>query len=436
MTPWRQQFLRARLILQGIIYFAVVILFLLFFIQAFMPYPLSAEANKNLTYSQLIALRHSLRNENGAERMQAVFPEGACFTYTLYGLAWTNLARQFPADHQLNLEAQTEAHWALDQLPREPARTPFVDTQVRLGVFWLGQRNLLLGRLLSIQPETQRVPELVAEFNDNSAQLAAAFLASPTHHLDSYPDMCWPADNVTALASLIVHDSLYQTNYRVAYEAWKKWTTSHADPSTGMPAGHLHQQSGQLIEPARGCANSWNLALLAEIDPPFARQQYQLYRDNFAIRRVGFLMFREYPKGNMTKADIDSGPIILGAGITATGVGLAATRANGDAEMAGDIYKLSRLFGIPLSAKFDGKKGRDHLFGLAPVGDAFLAYGNSVPQPSAPLYNKPGMLRTVRNRISFLIMSLVAAALLAVRGYFFIRKIKRTFNSPGSACTV
>ena len=117
---------------------------------------------------------------------------------------------------------------------------PFTATQVDKGVFWLGQRNLVLGRALAVLPVAAQRPDLVEEFHQSSQALYDAFLASPTAHLDSYPNMCWPADNVTALASLVVHDELYGSCYREAYNHWKAWTLSSSDPLTGLPAGGGH----------------------------------------------------------------------------------------------------------------------------------------------------------------------------------------------------
>ena len=78
--------------------------------------------------------------------------------------------------------------------------------------------------------------------------------------------------------------------------------------------------------------------------------------------------------------DVDSGPIIWNAGMTATGVGLAAARANGDAVMASDIHALSELVGWPTTS---GDQTR-YVFGRLPVGDAFLAFGKSTRASIAP----------------------------------------------------
>ena len=216
--------------------------------------------------------------------------------------------------------------------------------------------------------------------------MADAFLASPHRHLDSYNGMVWPADNVTALLSIMLHDRLYGTDHGRAYQEWKRWTLDHLHPETGLMGGRLDSNTRALIEPARGSGNSWITTLLAEIDPEFAKDLYSRYRKHFAIERLDFLMFREWPEGVARGEDIDSGPIIWGAGVTATGVGLAAARANGDAEMASHIHALSELIGWPTTS---GDQTR-YVFGRLPVGDAFLAFGKSTRASIAPKESRIG----------------------------------------------
>jgi len=76
--------------------------------------------------------------------------------------------------------------------------------------------------MLGAISEKSRPAALVKEFHENSRSLAEAFLASPTAHLDSYPQHCWPADNVTALASVLLHDELFDTQFLAAFDHWRK----------------------------------------------------------------------------------------------------------------------------------------------------------------------------------------------------------------------
>ena len=419
ISPW------FKISCQTLIFLTVMALLIIFVVRSFGTFPVTRTGRKMVVLEHLTALRDAVRNKNAPARMQKVFPEGACFTLTLYGLAWTNLARNFPEDHNVQKMAVKEASWTLEQYEKSHVLAPFIDTQVYNGVFWFGQRNLLMARLLQIMSKEERPSEYIKEFHEDSRLLAKAFLESPTHHLDSYPSLCWPADNVTALASLIIHDELYETDYRKAYEAWKSWTLNHLDLATGMSAGHLSREAGALLQPARGCANSWMLSLLPRMDPDFAYQQYQQYRKHFLIQRLGFKMFREYPVGSGLSSDVDSGPIILGAGVTATGVGLGASIANGDLETAEDIHDLANMWGFPNHKYVNGEKGKQYLLGLGPVGDAFLTWSYSLPGPEGPITNIPSLWIQTKKRYSFYLIMFTIISILLLRGYFLQRSFRK-----------
>ena len=76
-------------------------------------------------------------------------------------------------------------------------------------------------------------------------------------------------------------------------------------------------------------------------------------------------MVREYPAGQHGRGDIDSGPIVLGYGVSATGFALGAARAHGDARTFRALYATLHLFGAP--RRDDG--GLELLSG-GPLGNA------------------------------------------------------------------
>lgn len=365
--------------------------------------------------AQLAFVGRAIREERALERMQHLFPEGAAFLATLYGLAWANVGRA-ARDAAARDEAISGIEFALDRVASPVAVRPFHDTQIEHGVFWAGQRNLLLGELLDLSPEAQRPPGLIAEFHARSASLAAAFVTSPTRHLDAYRNGCWPADQVTALASLAIHDRLYGTNHLRAARAWADWTLEHLDPVTRLPHGQIDSRSGLPREVTRGCGTSWILALLPRIDPALSRTFWDRYVAAMGRPRLGFATFAEWPAGVERPSDGDSGPVVWGAGTVATAVALAAARANGDAATAADVYALAQLCGLPSTSNAGAEKS--YLRGALPVGDAFLAFGLSTPLPPGAHEDDRGALGRLADRWPFhAIVAAVQAALafLALR---------------------
>jgi len=64
----------------------------------------------------------------------------------------------------------------------------------------------------------------------------------------------------------------------------------------------------------------------------------------------------------------------------ASGVGLAAARANGDEEIFGRLVQLSEVVGAPITTG----AGKLFLLGNMVVGDAFLAWGKTVTPWTRP----------------------------------------------------
>lgn len=326
---------------------------------------------------QLTWIGRSLRH-GSAEAMQTWYPEGYFFAHALYGCALVNQAllerERNPAVARRNAR---EVEWVIERLESEAGRAPFAKEQaVEHGVFYLGWLNRLIGGLLLLQPEPERDPRRVALFHRQSEALAQAFTASPTHHLEAYPGQSWSVDNVVALTSLRLHDTMYGTGYQQAViEPFLAYARQHpADPATGLLPHSIDAPTGLLREGSRGSSLVLALSFLPELDPDFARSQYRRFRELYAMPVLDFVLVREYPRGVDGPEDVDSGPLIFGVSPFASGVGLAAARANGDEEMFGRLLQLSEVVGAPIDT---GGEKRFCLGRLA-IGDAFLAWGKTV----------------------------------------------------------
>ncbi len=368
--------------------------------------------------AQLANIGRRLRAGEG-EAMQRIFPEGWFFSHALYGFAWVNVGKQ-TGDPSLKDQAVAEVRWVLRQMETPQGLGPFqLSTQVPHGVFYLGWRNRLLGGLLSILPESARAATEIEEFRSNSEALAEAFRKSPTVHLDAYPGQAWPCDNVMALASLRLHDDLFGERYGEVVAAWLEFTRKHLDPSTGLIVHQIDAGTGAMLTPARSSTQVYMHALLPEISPDFAREQYGKFRQLYVEDWLGFLPVREYPKGTSGKGDIDTGPLIFGISPSATVVSIAAARANGDYELAERTAILSEIVGVPWTS--DGEKS--YGFGQIVVADAFLVWGKTLvpwskvpPQTFPP--STPSWWRVRIHVISALVVLSVMLVAIRLRNKF------------------
>lgn len=119
-------------------------------------------------------------------------------------------------------------------------------------------------------------------------------------------------------------------------------------------------------------ALGWAIPFIAEYDPNFARDQYQKAKKYLFTEKWGILGVREWPKGGESFTDVDTGPIIAGMGIGATGLFVGATKAMGDVDAYGRLLKACDAVAWPVT--FWGR--RRYMLSVR-VGDSILLRAKS-----------------------------------------------------------
>lgn len=315
---------------------------------------------------QLEFVRSAL--EGGADHdAQRQFPEGYLFANALYGMAWVQVGLTDTARADA---AVKEARWALSRIESSDGTAPFSAGLVpAYGVFYAGWTNWLRGGIIALQ----EVPDASesARYEQASAELAAAFERSATPFLQAYPQQAWPVDSTVAIASLALHDQLVQPRFDDTIARWLGDVRERLDPATGLLPHRVDPIDGRPIEGARATSQSVIHRFLVEIDPAFAREQYEGFRARFLAYPLGFgPAVREYPHGTDGVGDVDSGPLVLGISLSATAVTLGAARVNGDNDLAAALASEAELLGAPVS----GLQTKRYALGLLPIGDAFLVW--------------------------------------------------------------
>ncbi|MEI8408541.1 MULTISPECIES: hypothetical protein [unclassified Kribbella] len=307
---------------------------------------------------QLTYLRAQI--EGGADHAaQQQFPEGYFFLNALYGLTWVQVGL---ADPKRSVDAANEARWALDRL-ESPDGTAVFDASLRprYGVFHAGWTNWLRGGLIALKHSDAAE---IDEFTSASVEIATAFRTAKTPFLPAYPGQAWPVDSTVAIASLRLYDELVAPRFGGITTRWVSAVKTQLDPATGL----MPHQVTPVTTGARASSQSMIQRFLVEIDPAFARAQYEIFRDQF-VAGVGV---HEYPKGVGGQGDVDSGPLIFGISLSATVVTMGAARVEHD-PLADRLAREGDLLGLPVS----GLKTKRYALGLVPIGDAFLAWSAS-----------------------------------------------------------
>jgi hypothetical protein len=326
------------------------------------------------------AIRGALRRVHQDEhlRMRQYFPEGGLFSLSFTGFALAAHARTVN-DPALLEEARRELLFLLEKTEAERDVKPFAywGDSPRRGVIFEGHQNLLRAAYVAVGGDD---PETLQDFHDESARLAAAFARAPNDNLESFPHLVWPVDNVVALESLRLHDAFFRTDHARVVPRWTARLKKLRN-KTGMPVSEIDRAGDMVRDGPRGCALSWLLAFLPALDPDLAQDLWPRYAREWGVPVVGMLGLREWPPGSHRGMDEDSGPVVHGIGAAASAFGVAAARANQDAEALGRMRLPLELLTFPT---FNARGEKELLGGMVVLADALAVWGRTWTRLDAP----------------------------------------------------
>jgi len=285
-------------------------------------------------------LEQPARYRARALRECSVFPEGRVYPFAIPALAYANLGIAYPRQRDYAAGRMRTLIDLLVPLVAEDVGPPGGEllrlTHYQKEGTRLSSLNLVLAcyALVSDDGRYARLHEHVSRL------LRRALIEGGGGPLASYPAYTWYFDTIMALTSLELYDRKHGLSETAPllrkHLAWRK---RHAtDPDTGLPIAYPTALP-------RGCDLSMQVCLLRQTDVKAAQQLYAKYARHHWVD-LGFIAgFREWPKGKGQSlvGDIDSAPLILGIGPTASGVGLGAAKAMNDTVR---LHRLARQ--IPL----------------------------------------------------------------------------------------
>ncbi len=230
---------------------------------------------------------------------------------------------------------------------------------------FLGYFNLLLSYNRLLDPNSK-----YAELNDRITVTLVRRLEESRHLLlQSYPGELYPVDNSAVIGSIGLYDRATGANHSDLIRKWVvQCRTKFLNAETGLLYQAIATNSGNPVDAPRGSGTCLGLYFLSFADSSLAAELQQAVGKNLARSIIGFGLVREYPVNIPSgRGDIDSGPVVFGYGVSATGFYLAGCRRYGDAGYFKAIYRLVHLFGAPLDSN-----GVRHFVSGGPLGDAIL----------------------------------------------------------------
>ncbi|MGC4118287.1 MAG: hypothetical protein QM765_27790 [Myxococcales bacterium] len=197
--------------------------------------------------------------------------------------------------------------------------------------------------------------------------LARRMAASPSSHLETYPDEVYAMDNAVVAAAIALHDLGTGEDHRAVLDRWIGTTRAGLlDPETGLVSFSLGKD-GRPNQRSRGSGVCWNSFFLPFVDQAFAAGQFDRIREHLVDRPLGIVGAREVRRGSSFVGDVDSGPVLLGLSPSGTGFCLAGARHAGDARLLGELLDTAELAG------FTWQWNGERRYLLAPfVGDAIV----------------------------------------------------------------
>jgi len=300
--------------------------------------------------------------------------------FSYFGYACANLAR---SDQALCDEALAETRWLLEalQTPRltgfiaDHFGEPFTTNRTATSAFVHGHFLNLTLRYREVSGD-QRYDGLIQRV---AQALFEAYTKSDQAILKSYTNMWWVTDNCPALSALARYDRQFNRDTSSGRRRFVESLKAHyLDSQTGMLCTYVDPAPRRSLQGPRGVSQMYGLHFLKDIDPEFAAGQYALARRHLFRPVLGLLAVREFPEGVPETADVDSGPVVLGLGPSASGFGIAAAAINGDTQSAWQLAKAATIVGAP---EFNDGELR---YALMPaVGQAVILFGKTLLTRSA-----------------------------------------------------
>ena len=194
--------------------------------------------------------------------------------------------------------------------------------------YFLEHLNIVLGSYQRIAGN--KYIELNEKISNHLLHMSMSY---SNYHADLLPNanMKWSADQSAIIYSLWLFDQNNCANLSEELSAnWLQYMNDHCvHKSTGLYQTEVMGTKKYSKQP-RGCSLAYLIHYMSRFNPEQAQKQWILFKKHMMIqvmRNTGFREYLEQYNGGWTP---DSGPIIKGLGIAATGLALNAASTVGD----------------------------------------------------------------------------------------------------------
>ncbi len=193
---------------------------------------------------------------------------------------------------------------------------------------------------LSMHRRVQADPSW-APVHDRMLDRLEVVLQRPIHQIETYPGEVYPADIASAIGAVGLAG-------RPVHSVAARFRAAAVDPDSGLLYQALRATTGGAADDPRGSGTAIASYFLGHADPGLSAD---LCRSLKVDRVVGISGVREYREGAHGWGDVDSGPVVFGLGVSATGFALGCSRMHGDRGRFVRMHRTAGIFGVPTSTR-------------------------------------------------------------------------------------
>jgi hypothetical protein len=210
-------------------------------------------------------------------------------------------------------------------------------------------------------------PDVAAQHDALIGAYERRLLASPTGLIETYPGEAFPTDCAAVAGAIAVHGRATGKDHARVLAHWAALVRkTQIDPASGLVVQRMDAWKGTPHDAPRGSGTALGAYFAGFADRSVARDLAAgLFRHESTF--FGFGAIHEYAPGHRGSGDVDSGPVVLGVSVSATGFALAPARAHGYRDAFERLYRTTDLFGAP-----ETSDGTLRFLSGGPIGNAVL----------------------------------------------------------------
>jgi len=232
------------------------------------------------------------------------------------------------------------------------------------GHAYLGYGALALGMVRRVSPHTS----LATAHDALVAALGRRLSRAPRGLIETYPGESYPADVAAAAGAIGLHARVTGRRAPVDFGAWSsRFRETAIDRASGLLVQSADAETGATRDSGRASGTALAIYFLSFVDRRLSHELYRALVASCGTSVLGFGAIREYPLGRGGGGDIDSGPVIAGLGLSASGFAIGGARIHRDRDTFVGLVRSASFFGVPVA-----RNGGAHYLAGGRLGNAIL----------------------------------------------------------------